>query len=335
MTWCGYIDILGAREAAKRSEANLIRSLDRFHSALGTCFDVFKDAQCSAFSDGAFFKTESFNNLYPYISRVRNQLFQHGVFYRASYIPGEIKFFDRETDEDGAYTNPSPPAFRSFTFGGRAPSAYQKETELKAVGCTIDSAWQNETHAEKVAPCFGVKIDGRRLTTFPFYDFIFDKYEIGCDPEDGQQSYIGQARILDAIFMAAHSASAQSEKVGSYYVSLFVLAINSTDMSRISVDGKDVIAGPYIYERFFGPRSAARAIKDISGLHYVLLRAWDKMYVDMAESMPSSLEDHVVSSLMRRPKCFKELADIPDYVISGKAKDRLIEVRAKLERVLT
>ena len=45
---------------------------------------------------------------------------------------------DRETDENGDYLGKIAPRYRSFTFHGSAPQAYQLESEFKGAGVQLN-----------------------------------------------------------------------------------------------------------------------------------------------------------------------------------------------------
>ena len=333
MHWCGYIDILGARELAKRSPQELNIALDRLHSALGDNFKYFADADCSAFSDGAFFRTSEFSNFFPFYTRVRNQLFQAGIFFRCSYIKGDISFADRETKENGVYANRRPPRFRSFTFGGSAPNAYQKESELKGAGCTIDPQYPKDELSElNIIRTYGVAAKSGRFEPHQFFDVRLSQFEISDEHETISKNYDDEHQVIDQIVYSAHSSSVDSAKAGSYYLPLLVLAVRSSYFKEISYQNYDWTA-PYLFKKLFGKKSIIKALKDVPGLNFLLLTAFDQLYHDFDEKIPEDIERAVVVKLMSRPSCFKELANVPVFVISPRARRRLIEARAEIDNV--
>ncbi len=330
--WCGYIDLLGTRELASRDPQELITSLDSLHSALADNFSEFRNAKCTAFSDGAFFVTDSYKNFHPFFSKLRNQLYQAGLFFRCSYLPGDIPSFDRETDESGRYISPKPPAFRSFTFSGSAPDAYSRESNFKGVGCIVDGSAQY-IDGESNIPNFFVTFDGAKIVLKEFRDIPFSAFEIS-DPDDDfpDQNYAGEQLILDQIFYACHAALAQSEKIGSYFLPVFVNAIRSSDFSKISIhDGKWMDA-PYIFRKIFSS-TAIKSIKDIPGLNFIFLAAFNHLHKAFDENIDGKVEGRVLMKMMQRPGCFKNLDRVPPYVISPKAKLRLIQLKASAEDV--
>lgn len=329
MSWCGYIDILGSRELARRSPHELGVALDSFHSALADNFPTFEEASCVAFSDGAFFRTNAFANFYPFYSRVRNQLFQAGTFFRCSYMQGEIPIIDRET-EDGRYLGAIVPAFRSFTFGGKAPEAYQRESEFKGVGCTIDQA-PSDSALGLTVKSFYLRDDQPTA----YVDFKYSEYELSApDEETNNMEYSGQQRLFDSIIYNCHVSLSQSDKVGSYYLPSIVSAVRSSDFSMIDVGDDDRwIDSPYVFNKIFSGNGILKAIKEMPGLNYVLLAAFDHLYSQSSMSISPRVEKRVIAKMMTRPGCFRNLDRVPSFVISPAAKRRLIELRAEYQNI--
>ena len=330
-SWCGYIDILGAREMARRSPQELTNGLYKLHSALSDHFDVFKNAKCLAFSDGAFFKCKEFEDFLPFIRGVRNQLFQSGVFFRCSYLKGDIIIIDNETKQDGSYIDKKAPSFRSFKFGGDAPVAYQKESEFKGIGCTIQDSPKGNAN---VISSFFLKWEGGRFYPAKYEDVSFSRYEIG-DPENEKEKrgFASEVRILEQILYYCHFSLAQSAQLGSYYLPLLVNVIKSSSLAGVEYNSNRWDA-PYAFRRLFGPGQALRVVRDIPGMSLFLLSVFDKLFLDNDEHIQEDAEEKIVRIIMKiKPSAFKNLATVPDYVISPRAKQRLIEARASLDNV--
>ena len=333
MSWCGYIDMLGTRAMASRSARELIDNLDYFHSSLSENFNHFERGRCSAFSDGAFFVSPNPAAFKPFYVRVRNMLFQHGIFFRCSYIPGEIPMIDRETDENGRYLEQSPPAFRSFTFSGAAPEAYQRESTFKGVGCIITDGRQLKQH--DIVTSFYVRVDGNKTTIHQFFDFRFSNYELS-DPHDdkqtgigGQPNYTAEQPLIDQTIIACHSALTQSAEIGTYFISAIASMIRSIDLKRVNYDEaqKSWENAPYIFIQFIDG-GATKALKELPGLNLLLLACFDKLFCDWDGTPPRAVEDRVLRRLARHPSCFRNLDRVPEFVISGEARSALVRLRA-------
>ena len=334
MSWCGYIDMLGTRDMASRSAAELIRNLDFFHGTLSENFEHFADGQCSAFSDGAFFVASDVTAFQPFFVRVRNMLFQRGLFFRCSFIEGTIPMIDNETDATGKYLSDHRPAFRSFTFSGAAPSAYQRESTFKGIGCTIANAVGRE-RPQKTVASFYLKTDGGRIVISEYTDFAFMPFEL-AEPEGSVSSDTAKARtydeeqpIVDQTILACHTALTQSAKVGSYFIPALVAMIRSDSLHGIGfeLERREWTNTPYLFKQLIDG-GATKALKDLPGLHLLLLACYDKLYRDCDGTPPKAVQSKVLSRLMRHPSCFRNLDTVPDFVITGSARTELVKLRA-------
>ena len=336
MAWCGYIDMLGTRAMASRSAEELIRNLDYFHGALAESFPSFKGGLCSAFSDGAFFVSkDSPSDFHPFFIRIRNMLFQHGLFFRCSYIEGDIPMIDNETDESGVFLTQKAPSFRSFTFSGSAPVAYQCESTFKGIGCTIGKS-QGKSLPQTISSFF-LKSEGNRTSIVQYTDFSYSEFEL-IDPQlqdDGLESinrgYPTEQPIVDQTIFSCHTALTQSATVGSYFVPVFVAMIRSSNLEKIEFDNKTGkwSNAPYLFQQLIDG-GATKALKDLPGLHLLLLATYDKLFRDCDGTPPRSVQDRVIARLMRYPTCFRNLDQIPEHVISGKARSELVKLRAAI-----
>jgi hypothetical protein len=333
MLWCGYIDMLGTRAMASRSSEELIRNLDYFHATLSENFKFFKNGRCSAFSDGAFFVAGEPTAFQPFYQRVRNMLFQRGLFFRCSFIEGDIPMMDHETDESGNYLAKSPPSFRSFTFSGSAPDAYQRESMFKGVGCTVAKA-NGEKKLQNTVTSFYLRSDGGKLSAVEYLDFRYSEFELSEPPADTEDdswtaTYAAEQRIVDPTVLACHTALTQSTSVGSYFLPVFVSMIRSSDLSNVTynVSGGGWENAPYLFRQLVDG-GATKALKDLPGLHLLLLACFDKLYRDCDGTPPKAVRERVLHKLMRHPNCFRNLDRIPDFVISGSARNELVKLRA-------
>ena len=333
MVWCGYIDMLGTRAMASRSAKELINNLDYFHSTLCENFEYFQGGRCSAFSDGAFFVASEPSSFQPFYQRIRNMLFQRGLFFRCSFIKGDIPMLDMETDENGNYLANSPPSFRSFTFSGSAPEAYQRESMFKGVGCTIAKS-ANTKNLQNTVASFYLKTEGSKLLALEYLDFRYSEFELSEPPVDNKNdrqtgTYNAEQRIVDPTVLACHTALTQSASVGSYFVPVFVSMLRSSQLNSINYDVKEGswLNAPYLFKLLIDG-GATKALKELPGLHLLLLACFDKLYQDCEGTPPKAVSDKVLRKLMRHPTCFRNLDRVPDFVISGSARNELVKIRA-------
>jgi hypothetical protein len=332
MTWCGYIDMLGTRAMASRSADELIRNLDYFHGALAENFSFFSNGRCSAFSDGAFFVSHEQTAFQPFYIRVRNMLFQRGLFFRCSYIEGDIPMIDNETNELGRYLSHSPPAFRSFTFSGSAPLAYQYENTFKGIGCTVAKSARG-SRPQRTVNSFFLKIDGNRTSVSEYLDFAYSEYELAeptANSKESPQVQTVEQPIVDQAVLACHSALTQSAVVGSYFLSVFAAMIRSSTLKNVKFDvssgeWKDA---PYLFRQLVDG-GATKALKELPGLHLLLLASFEKLYTDCDGTPPKAVQEKVLQRLMRHSACFRNLDRVPDFVISGRARNELVKLRAE------
>ncbi|WP_158298969.1 hypothetical protein [Sphingomonas psychrotolerans] len=360
MGWCGYIDLLGSRDAARHSSQSLLESLDSFHSAIIDAFDEF-DGDCYAFSDGAFFSCADYELALPFIRKMRNQMFQDGKFFRCSFLPGDIGVNIREKKKTAKFFG----KLISYTFLGKAPEAYQRELNFKGVGCTIDTnvirfsdieenlrtaspgpsreELINKLNAEKdrlrifrsenVVKSFFIDINGKNISAHPIEDFKYTPFEISSYDDDIQQTCQGEIRIFDQIVSACYSALARSSKVSSYYISAFSSIIRSLDLRDADWNGdsKSWVDTPYAFRELMSEGST-KLLREVPGFHFILLSCFDQLYRAKEGNIPSRQESAIVARLMRVPLCFRNLDRIPDIVISVPAKNRLVELKLMTAR---
>lgn len=329
MAWSGYIDMLGTREIAKRSAQDLNVSLERFHSALRSGFEVFEDGWCAAFSDGAFFGSSQFESFEPFYRKVRNQLFQSKIYFRCSYLPGQINV-DKDEDNRGIKLQPDAiSSFFSLTFSGSAPDAYQKESEFKGIGASIYFPGQRMSGNALVDSIF-VKHDGRRLVVQNYTDIAYSKFEIS-DPDDGltKPTFDGELRLLDQLVSACHATLLQSNKIATYYISPFATVIRSSDLSSVSyTDDKGWGESSYIFRQMMS-NSFTRVLRGLQGLELIYLVLFDHLYSQKNGNIPTIVEQLVLRKMLKVPGCIKDLDRIPTSVISAKARHRLIEIKIR------
>lgn len=354
MSWSGYIDVLGTRDAAKISSQELYEYLHKFHAALSGWIEKF-DGDCYAFSDGAFFTCEKFENFPPFLTKIRNELFQSSTFFRCSFLPGEIKV---ESGDGNQFR--SGKIFISYQFSGTAPEAYQAESNFKGVGCVIDTrkernpALQRELKSsrdenkneirkkindeeekfsnlksEYLVDTFYVIPNGRKVTAIQSTDLRYSEYEISEKDEKINSSYKNQQRLVDPIISACFSASARSSKIATYYISALVTMIRCCDLTGSNWDSSTGkwIKTPYVFRHIMSDNSL-RVLRDIPGFHLVLLCAFDHLYTSKQHSgMTDALEERILRHLLKVSSCFKDLDEIPDFVISSSARHRLIKLK--------
>jgi hypothetical protein len=334
MSWCGYIDMLGTRDMARRSYSELKRSLDNFHSALAANFEHFEDGVCIAFSDGAFFEARDVESFAPFYRRVRNVLFQSGIVFRCSLITGSVPMQDRETDENGFYLDARPPHFRSFTFGGFAPQAYQAESEFKGVGCTVRTQLGAGEEKSGLVPSFFVRAESTRATSVYFVDFAYSACEVS-DPAEGKSpSYINEQPLVDQLVISCHSALAQSNWIGSYFLSAFVTIVRSSDMKTTKYDPETGWSGaPYLFLGLI-QGGLAKILHDMPGLHLLYLALFAHLYDQKGGAIEKNVERQVLKTMLKVPGCFRNLDRVPDYVISGPARQHLVNLKAVEARLI-
>lgn len=328
--WCGYIDMLGTRALAKRSAQDLLEGLDKFHTALEDAFESFDGGTCIAFSDGAFFKAREFDSFIPFFRRVRNQLFQGGVYFRCSLIKGDIHIIERARSIKGTKKS-TLPAFLSLTFAKDAPTAYQKESEFKGIGCIIGTPIE---HTD-IVPSFFLKNTSGKVEFLKFQDLRYSEFELS---EEGginksSKTFPSEIRLFDKLLESCHAALAQSNSLGSYYLAALVSMLRSTDLSRLDFDKEksEWVHAPYVFRELMND-SLVRTIRPMPGIHTLFLAFYDHLFHQQQQAIPREAELRVISKLSRIPGCFKNLDKIPDFVISQKARHRLIEARVALTR---
>lgn len=333
-TWCGYVDVLGVRAIAARSPSELNDTLAKFHRTLQLHFKVMDDSSADmlAFSDGAFFRTADLTAFISFYRLVRNSLYDQGVFFNSAVIPGDMDIFDEETSEVGKYIHKSPPRFRSFRFAGEAPAAYQAQSALKGIGCGI-SVTSNEARKLKLVETFYVRPRSKSgIDIKKYFDVPFDALEIS-DPGEPSPAGATRKQILDQIFHACHIALSSSSNGGAYYLSGIINAIRSSNCAAIALENGIPSQMPYIMSKIFVDRQVMASIRDISGHHLIYLAAFDHLFSQHGGGMPRDLERFFVAKFASVKRCFRNLDDVPSFVISLDARKRLIEVKSELDRI--
>jgi hypothetical protein len=326
-SWCGYIDLLATRAVAEQSSNDLDEFLDKFHSALYSAFKSSRGGKCYAFSDGAFFSFNSIDDFKPFYRAVRNELFQQRMFFRCSLIPGVISKEERHWPEKS-----SDPNFISMTFADEAPKAYQKENEFKGVGCAIDSRTKALARDPDLVKSYYVLAKGARAKAYEVIDFRFRDQELTSPAENsGKIPKLGERHVFEPIIWACHTAISHSEIVATYYTSAIVSAIRSTNLSTADFDGNNWQNASYAFTEMISG-GVSRVLRRLPSLHLILLTCYDHFFSERNGEIPKDAEAEVVNRLMKYPKCFQNLNDVPNFVISHDARLRLVKLHVERER---
>lgn len=357
MPWSGYIDLLGTRDVARLSTQDLQIYLDGFHSALADFIHEF-DGDCYAFSDGAFFTCRQFDAFYPFLIRVRNQLFQADAYFRCSFLPGKISV------DDGDDLDVRPlGTFVTYKFAGVAPEAYQAESVFKGVGCVIDlkksrheevrdqlkkekSAAKREELSKLIdelegqfqdkrkkylVDSFYITANGRKTSVTPTFDFAYSPFEIGDGDDKEIEQYAGQQRLVDCLISSCYSALARSSKISSYYLSAMVSMVRSCKLEMADWDVKERswVNTPYVFRQLMSDGSL-KLLKDVPGFHILMLAAFDHLHRCKKDvGVTAALEARVLSHLLKVGACFRDLDSVQEFVISSECKKKLIDLKLK------
>lgn len=324
--WCGYIDMLATRSIARRSAQDLHEYLDGFHSALDSAFEKFESGNCYAFSDGAFFTCSSFDSFAAFFKLVRNELFQAGNFFRCSLIEGSIRMVERKEGRNASGER----RFVSMTFVEDAPKAYQKESEFKGVGCIVDIRPSAAAKYPALVRSFYVVPNGSKTSAIETVDFRFSPDEL-ARPDGHPSASPGSRRVFDPIVSGCHASITQSEYVAAYYVTPLVTAIRSTDLRDLDFADGAWVSAPYVFDELLSG-GVARALRSMPGVHLLLLATFDHLYTQKASNIPDAVEAEVLARLTSFPQCFRHLNTVPEFVISQRARERLINLKIVEER---
>ena len=333
MSWCGYIDVLGTKELADSDLNELRLHMERFHTALKDNYPFYRNGTCVAASDGAFFHNPKFSEFYPFFSRVRNVLIDHGVFFKASYIPGHI-----EVDGEKVKSESNAAAYlHSLNFSGSASEAYQAEARLRGIGCAVTPP--DRVPSQLIAN-IDIRKEGSKIVATKFYDFKLSTYEVGSptalgdgDGHSAKQSYGYEQRLVDRIFFYASLASINSDSVSAKYASLLVNVIRSSNFKGLRVKHGSWDRAPYILRRIVDPRSGTKGFTKLPGLKFVLLTLYDEMHQSSAGALSTDVEDKVVRFISRRKDCQSNLGDVPPYVLSPSSRSAYVKALARLRGV--
>jgi|GEM_PF-5733004 len=325
MTWCGYIDVLGTREAAALGLSDVRAHLRHFHSALYDNFEAFTEGRCIAASDGAFFETSGINNFYPYYRRVRNTLFERGIFLKCSFVAGGIRFEEKQKiNGDGAVV------FKSLEFSDQASLAFQTESSLKGIGCWIKVT---EARPENTVVNFMVVKESGRFTVEKFEDFSFSRYEVGAPESREGAGWKTEAKLVDSIFYHCHYALVNSDNFAVKYVPLFVNAIRSSDFRDLSYENGSWQNAPYILRKLLASKSTTGAILRIPGAKFILLSLYDEYYAQNFGELKKSAEEQVLQLLLARADCTTNLNSVPDFVLRPEARTHLLEAISRVRGI--
>ncbi|MGY9047979.1 MAG: hypothetical protein ACKVKF_13190 [Rhodobacterales bacterium] len=321
MSWCGYIDILGTREAAASGLSDVRAHLDDFHSALFDHFDSFQNGQCIAASDGAFFEAEGIDDFYDFYRRVRNTLFERGIFFKCSFVPGRIRFEERQkTKPDGSV------AFKSLEFSDQATAAFQVESALKGRGCWVKV--KDNLPKNTITNFMVVKASGK-FSVEKFEDFAFSKFEVGSDDDIFAPAWPHEARLIDSIFYHCHYSIINSDNFSMKYLPLFVNAVRSSDLRDIRFTSGKWERAPYIVHRLVGSKASLAAISKVPGLRYLLLALYDEYFSQNKGEFEEGAEGQIVRLLTSRNDCTTNLNSVPDFVLKPRARAHLMEEISK------
>lgn len=331
-TWCGYIDMLATRSIAQRNVQDLRDALSNFHGALDSSFDVFKTGECYAFSDGAFFKCGSFDDFVKFYRRVRNELFQQQLFFRCSLIKGDIHVIDRvdSTRRREAATSKDRKFF-SMTFGGDAAQAYQKESEFKGVGCTVESSVSDDRSHPTLTTSFFIAQGSGGVRAIRMTDIKFEAEELDRPAKDPKRVKPGDWRVFEPIVESCQISISQSERTGAYYSTPLVTAIRSLDLTKVEFENNAWVDTPYVFEEMISGH-APRALRHMPGIHFVLLACFDHLFRQKKQMISNSVQQQVLAQLTKFPQCFRRLDSIPSFVISHAARSRLVKLYVEQEK---
>jgi len=331
-SWCGYIDMLSTRAIAQRSSQDLRSTLSNFHSALEIAFENFKSGECYAFSDGAFFRCESQEDFFVFYRLVRNELFQQKVFFRCSFIEGTIDVVERAiASAKSVLPSGRKRRFFSMTFTDDAARAYQRESEFKGIGCTIDAAINEGQAKQHISTSYYITQTNGSVRPVKTLDVTFNENELDRTIE-GKSPPVGDRRVFDEIVDACQVSLSQSDQVGAYYCTPLVTAIRSIDLSNVDYVDSSWIRTPYVFEELIsGP--VARQLRHMPGLHLVLLSCFDRLFSQQSQ-IPPAVERQVILQLAKFPQCFRRLDEVPDFVISHSARARLVKLHVGMEKEL-
>lgn len=318
MSWCGYIDILGTREAAAAGLSDVRAHLDDFHSALYDHFDTFQNGQCIAASDGAFIESEGIDDFYGLYRRVRNTLFERGIFFKCYFIPGKIRFEERTTMKlDGKTV-----AFKSLEFSDEAAAALQVESALKGVGCWVK--FKDAKPKNTISNCMVVKSSGK-FGVERFADFSFSQYETGSEEDTLRPEWPQESRLVDSIFYHCHYSIINSENFTVKYLPLFVNAIRSSDVSSLRFESGKWERAPYIVRRLASFKASLSAISKIPGFRYLLLALYDEYFAQNGGEFEEGAESQILRLITSRSDCTTNLNSVPEFVLRPRARAQLME----------
>ncbi|WP_099447418.1 hypothetical protein [Caulobacter sp. B11] len=331
-SWCGYIDMLSTRAIAQRSPQDLRSTLSNFHSALEMAFESFKSGECYAFSDGAFFRCEDQEDFFAFYRLVRNELFQQKVFFRCSFLEGTIDVVERAAaSAKSLLPSGRKRRFFSMTFTDDAARAYQRESEFKGIGCTIDVAVNKGRAKQHIATSYYLTQAHGSIRPVKTLDVTFNESELDRAVA-GTSPAVGDRRVFDNIVDACQVSLSQSERVGACYCTPLVTAIRSCDLSNVDYIDSAWVKTPYVFEELMsGP--VARQLRHMPGLHLLLLSSFDRLFSQQSQ-IPPAVERQVILQLAKFPQCFRRLDEVPDFVISHSARARLVQLHVELEKEL-
>lgn len=323
--WCGYVDILGVRAIAIRSASELNAVLLKFHKTLDQHFSKLGDADMVAYSDGAYFSFKDLDRFIDFYKSIRNSLYDQSVFFNVAVMEGAMEIHDGCDGEEEAGNE----RFRSYIFTGIAPSVYQAQTALKGVGCDIRIK-PDRRKVKGLISNFYVRPFGKSYTVSEFSDVPFGNQEMEAPVANAPA---GQKRHLDNIYHACHLALSESPKFGAYYMSAIINSIRSSDTKKMSVDGNKIDGCPYPILKIISDKKIMASIADIAGHHLIYLATFDHIYQQHGGGIGPDLERAIVSKFTNVKRCFRNLTDVPTYVISADAKRRLMEVKSDIDNL--
>ncbi|MBP1852424.1 hypothetical protein [Rhizobium halophytocola] len=326
MSYCGYIDILGTKALADHAIDELREHMDYFHSSLHDNFEYYKNGTCIAASDGAFYENIDKDEFYPYYRRVRNFLFDKGVFFKCSYMPGKIGPI---LEPQGGPIDLAAPAFLSINFSDQSSKAYRAEARLRGIGCTIEEFGKSsEEKPSNTILNFYMQKQGGKFVPVAFIDFNFSIFEVS---ENGEHcaEWEGQQRLLDRILFYTSISTINSDDIALKFIPLLVNAVRSSSYSGIYAEGNKWIRAPYIIRRLITSNSPITQISRIPGINLILLSIYDKIYSDNLGEIQEKAEEKILRFISRRRDCQKNLGDTPNFVIKPPAKKKLLRKLAE------
>ena len=306
--YSGFIDLVGIRNRASQDVSEYWEALSKFQEHVRDyCFLLRgKEGQVYFFSDCAFVQASKASELIDFFSRLRSQLLQDGLYFKASIARGGLDA-KNAADAPAGFTDElrtslNETLFGHF-FGKKAADLFGLQEELKGIGVRIDRS--NLPKAILARNCVRSCFMKSGRTVEEYTDLRLSEDDLRED-------------VLDGILRAFFKSKSQTKKVGRFYISLLVTWVQSVNLRRYSATSGEGLVGVLLGGGFL------RLFSDIAGVEHIYFALLNRVYLER-DLVPRKLYYDVRRYVLGQKAIFKHIDRAPKTILDPIVRNEVLE----------